>query len=111
MNTENNALRECAEEIVRKWHIRSWLNFKCYAVTDGGIDADENREFHIFELRPENILFTADQKPVGVRFGDFTFYFDNPKTMEQEVIEKNKYVGGWGDVTETRHFKLEKGGR
>ncbi len=109
METSNQHTR--AEEVAQQWHIFSWLNFRCNAVSDGGIDDDHDQEYHRFSLRPEDVLFSENGEAIGVRYGAFTFYFNDPATHKHKVVEKQEYVGGWGNVTETRYYKLEKGDR
>ena len=108
---DTNDLRERAIEVADQWHIFSWLHFRCQAVSDGGIDTSEDKEYHRFSIRPEDVLFNGNGAAVGVRFGEFTFYFDDSKKRKFSVVEKDEYVGGWGDVTETRYYRLEKGPR
>ena len=96
------------EEIVKNWHILFRQDLYCCAGSDSGIDFRGEYMRNAMSIPPETIVFEGDE-PVGVSFADHLFVFGDPETHTLTVEKAKRYVGGWGDVTETDYYTLTPG--
>ena len=96
------------EKIIQNWHILFRQDMRCFARSDNGIDYNGEYMRRKMSIPPEAVVFRGAE-PVGVSLGEHLFIFDDPETHTFTVMEPEKYVSGWGDVTETFHYTLTPG--
>ena len=96
-----------AEEIAAAWKILYVLEWKCVAASDGGIDANEEKERRLIDLAADDVVFEG-AAPVGVRCEGHLFRFDDPETHVFWTETYDRYVGGWGEVYDIREYRLQR---
>ena len=105
MMKEENKSR--ADEIAQNWHILYIQNRRCVACSDGGIDCDDDFERRI-PILPDMVVFEGEE-PVGISYSGHLFLLADPSTHKLTIEDPEKFVGGWGDVTETHYYTLTPG--
>ena len=96
-----------AEDIAAAWKILRVLEWKCVAVSDGGIDASRETDRELVDLAADDVVFEGDV-PVGVRYAGHLFLFDDPGTHVFWTETYDKYVGGWGEIYDVCEYRLQR---
>ena len=96
-----------AEDIAAAWKILRVTEWKCVAVSDGGIDASRETGRELVDLAADDVVFEGNA-PVGVRYAGHLFLFDDPETYVFWTEAYDKYVGGWGEIYDVCEYRLQR---
>ena len=99
--------KNAAEDVASEWQILYRLIWKCRAVSDGGIDDEREKERRLIDLTADAIVFDGDT-PVGVRYAEHLFLFDDPATHIFWDETYTGYVGGWGEIFDISEYSLQR---
>lgn len=95
-----------ANEFIEKYEIRKSKVLECDATSDNGIDY-RGKEEHSYEISFESLVFDG-KSFVGVYLDEpqRILCFDGESQKRVCVVTQEKFVAGWGDVTEECTYRL-----
>ena len=106
---------ECPENVlvkgtalIEKYEIRKSKFWECVATSDNGID-DRRSEKYTYEISFENLVFDGENF-IGVYIAEpqrILSFVDEQKSS-LTIITEEKFVGGWGDITEGYSYWLSE---
>ena len=94
------------EALVAGWTVRKDEFWSCVADSDGGIDDRRVNPFTC-PFRFQDLVFDGTSF-VGVYLEEINQILTFGSRWGIEVIDKTDWAGGWGDITEGRHYYFMK---
>ena len=96
------------KELIEKYEIKKSKFWECVATSDNGID-DRRIEKYTYEISFENLVFDGENF-IGVYIAEpqkILSFVDEQKNSIT-IITEEKFVGGWGDITEGYSYRLSE---
>lgn len=98
---------QAAVLMAESWQLHYQLDWRCSACSDNGIDDHRVYARDPVLFSPECVVL-RDGAAVGFLYKDHLILIGEPKTHRFYICRDEGYVGGWGDITETDIYTLEK---